>query len=789
MKIRIGTRGSKLALVQTEYVKQRLQQAYPQHQYEIVVIRTKGDMIQDKPLHQIGAKGLFVQEIEAQLINGDIELAVHSMKDMPSQPEEGLGFSKMWKREDPRDVLVLRQAASLETLRAGAVIGTGSLRRAVELRKLRPDIQVVDIRGNVDTRLRKMEEQQLDGLVLAAAGLKRLNMEDRITCYLEPEQMLPAPAQGILALEYALDNNEIAEMLNALSDEETDRAGTAERAFLREMGGDCQIPVGAFCAVEQGRLSLRVAYGRRTGEHEAQMYYAESEGADSLKVAKTAADKIRRQMAGTVYLVSAGPGDTGLLTVRGKELLERADCVVYDRLVSPKFLEMTKENCEKIYVGKENHNHTMKQEEIQKLLVKKALEYDTVVRLKGGDAYVFGRGGEEALWLLEHGIPFEEVPGVTSAIAGPACAGIPVTHRGLSQGLHIVTAHNRQDELADIDFAAMARGNETCIFLMGLGKLKELVQGLLDAGMSDAMPAAVISHATMPEQKSVAAPLGELVRRVGEAELTSPALIVVGQVAALEEKLGAAVKKPLGGQRYLVPKIGTAQSKLTVELEHLGAAVDEIKVGEIRWKEFSVTGEKLRQTDWLIFTSVHGVEGFFRGLREHGLDTRALGNCNIAAVGAKTAKRLETFGILADVIPQRYDAEQLGQCLREKLDSGNLSVVYVKAAGVENELREILSPVCRFEELEVYENAEVPLENDALEPWEKYDGICFTCSSSVERIFQWEKAPVTAGMTVVSIGKKTSATLQKMGISQILEAREATCESMVKILLENSKKD
>ena len=201
MKVRIGTRGSKLALVQTEYVKQRLEKAYPEDEYEIVIIKTKGDKIQDKPLNQIGAKGLFVKEIEEQILSGEISMGVHSMKDMPAKPAPALGFSKMWKREAPFDVLVLREAESLDELKSGAVIGTGSERRRKQLHRLRPDLVFTDIRGNIDTRLKKMEEQKLDGIVLAAAGLNRLGIKPEHCYCFNGDEMIPAPAQGILALE------------------------------------------------------------------------------------------------------------------------------------------------------------------------------------------------------------------------------------------------------------------------------------------------------------------------------------------------------------------------------------------------------------------------------------------------------------------------------------------------------------------------------------------------------------------------------------------------------------
>lgn len=293
MHIKIGTRGSKLALTQTTDVCEQLKKAYPEHTFEIVVISTKGDRVQNVALNQIGDKGLFVKEIEEQLLNGNIQLGVHSMKDMPSECEEGLDFTKVWKREDPRDVLILREKKSLDELPVGAVIGTGSLRRGYQLKQLCPDLQIVDIRGNVDTRLRKMEEQKLDGIVLAAAGLLRLGLGNLITQYLETEQMVSACAQGALALEIKKDNEKMREMLDALSDKESQIEVEAERTFLAEMEGSCHVPIGASCNVENGTCKMQAIYGTEDGSKIVKATVSEK---DPILAGKTIAHKIKEQM-------------------------------------------------------------------------------------------------------------------------------------------------------------------------------------------------------------------------------------------------------------------------------------------------------------------------------------------------------------------------------------------------------------------------------------------------------------------------------------------------------------
>lgn len=297
MRYYVGTRGSKLALVQTNYVIDRLKEAYPEDEFESVVIKTTGDIQADRQLDKIGSKGIFVKEIEEELADGRIQMAVHSLKDMPEEPEAGLTFAKAWKREDSRDVLVLKNAKTLDELPQGAVIGTGSKRRKYQLLKLRPDLKVVGIRGNIDTRLRKLYEGEpvcegeaalsgdgaekpmndiskavsgekgltLDGIVIAAAGIKRIGRANEISQYMSVDEIIPAPAQGTLALELRADNTELLAKLNALADEDTDRCVQMERAFLKQIGGDCHTPVAAYCDINDGGLELRAMYGSEDG--------------------------------------------------------------------------------------------------------------------------------------------------------------------------------------------------------------------------------------------------------------------------------------------------------------------------------------------------------------------------------------------------------------------------------------------------------------------------------------------------------------------------------------------
>ena len=270
MLVKIGTRGSKLAMAQTGYVIDRLSKAFPEHQFQSVVITTTGDKDLTSPLDAIGSKGLFVDEIERALISGDIQMAVHSMKDMPDTVGDGLVFAKSWVREDPRDVLILKEGASLDDLAVGAVVGTGSKRRAYQLKKLRPDLQIVNIRGNVDTRLKKLKEgladgTELDGIVLAVAGLNRLGLQDNISYIFDVDEMIPAPAQGYLAIELREDNAELMDMINSLSDDDSQAITFLERGFMEAIGGDCHMPIAAYADRIADGYRLRVLFGSEDG--------------------------------------------------------------------------------------------------------------------------------------------------------------------------------------------------------------------------------------------------------------------------------------------------------------------------------------------------------------------------------------------------------------------------------------------------------------------------------------------------------------------------------------------
>jgi len=369
-------------------------------------------------------------------------------------------------------------------------------------------------------------------------------------------------------------------------------------------------------------------------------------------------------MKGKVTLVGAGPGDPGLLTQKGRRALEQAEVVVYDRLVSPAILALAAEGAEMIDVGKEAAHHKVPQEQINRILLEKGLEGKNVVRLKGGDPFVFGRGGEELELLVEHGVEFEEIPGITSAIAAAAYAGIPVTHRDCCSSLHIITGHARAGKELSIDFDALVRTKGTLVFLMGVTAMPMIVKGLMAAGMAPDTPAAMVESGTTPAQRRCSATLATLPQRAADMGIHSPAIIIVGGVCALAENFCWFDKLPLKGKRVLVTRPKERMGTLADKLRAMGADVWEypcIETGLIPspLMDGSVFRD-LGRYEWLALTSPAGVDYLWKALLEQGKDARALAGVKLAAIGAGTARALAQHGLRADYVPEVYDAAHLG---------------------------------------------------------------------------------------------------------------------------------
>lgn len=485
---------------------------------------------------------------------------------------------------------------------------------------------------------------------------------------------------------------------------------------------------------------------------------------------------------GCVYLVGAGCGAADLITLRGLRLLRACDMVVYDDLIDPALLDEVPAAAEKRYMGKRRGHHSASQVEICNLLIAKAREGKTVVRLKGGDPFVFGRGGEEMLALQKAGIPCEEIPGISSAIAIPAEAGIPVTHRGLSQSIHIITAHTADtpDGLPG-DLERIAHLEGTLVFLMGLRQLPLLAEKLLSAGKAPDTPAAVISGGSAPRPATVRGTLAD----IGESarEILPPAVVVVGPVAALE--LTAAIKHPLTGVTVGLTGTAAVADPLRSMLETLGAKTFPAERSLVERLPVSMDLNALcdGEPHWLVFTSANGVRLFFEALSEQRIDLRRLHTCRFAVIGAGTAAALRCHGIQADLCPETFTTAALAQALSDSVSPQDRVWLFRSAHG-DPILPQTLASVCQVEVIPLYcLFADSQVSARAKSRLDQMDFLTFSSAGGVELYFSAHEA-VPEKTTCVCIGEITAAALRRRYFKPFLTAREISVQGLVDIILE-----
>jgi len=539
---------------------------------------------------------------------------------------------------------------------------------------------------------------------------------------------------------------------------------------------------------------------------------------------------------GKVYLIGAGPGDPGLLTLRAHAILEKADVVVYDRLVSPAILGMCNTKAQMVDVGKMPTHHKVKQSEINKLLVKFACEMPgaTIARLKGGDPFVFGRGGEEALELVDAGVEFEVVPGVTSAIAVPAYAGIPVSHRGIATSFHIITGHekevdSRQSEVGSdsaipakagismpssgepvgLDFETLAHCPGTLIFLMGIGNMDFIARRLMECGKDPKTPLAFIEKGTTPFQRTVMATLETAGETIVRENVTAPAITIMGGVVELGKSLAWRRNLPLSGKRLVVTRAAKQASGITARLVALGAEVIETPMIETRTLDqpefFDVTSlrggerpkqskdifEDLKNFDLLAFTSTNGVESFFKQLFANGFDVRVLAGKKIASVGKITEKKLLEYGIRCDYVPEDHTGEGLGKLLAEKCAVGELNesrILLLQGNLADDTLLKLLTKAVRWTVYETLPVTELPeWKHEAVA---SADALVFASTSAVENFVATFNPQSAAGApsnlmlhTSFCIGRMTESAARKHGFETVT-SDETTMDSLVKKIVE-----
>ncbi|NCC44634.1 MAG: uroporphyrinogen-III C-methyltransferase [Clostridia bacterium] len=497
------------------------------------------------------------------------------------------------------------------------------------------------------------------------------------------------------------------------------------------------------------------------------------------------------KMTGKVWLVGAGPGDVGLFTIKGEQVLKQAEVVVYDSLVGDGVLALVPKSARLINVGKRAGHHTMKQEMINQVLLDEAKKGFRVVRLKGGDPFLFGRGGEELELLSENDIPYEVVPGVTSSIAVPAYNGIPVTHRDYCSSVHIITGHKKAGQEYNIDFEALVRTGGTLVFLMGVTALSDICSNLMKAGMNPDMPAAILQQGTTAGQKRIVATVSTLKEEVEKQGIETPAIIVVGGVCEVADKFAWYEKLPLFGCKVLVTRPKELISVMAKKLRTYGAEVLElpsigVKAVEDK-KRIHECLEKLESYQWIAFTSPSGVRIFFELLMEKGKDIRALGKVKLAAIGQDTKKALAEYGLYPDLMPQIYDGEALGRKMAQECEEN--ARILIPRAAIGN--KEILQELGKRKDLMVddvatydtyYESQELI---DEVGEFEKgsIDYAVFTSASTVKGFVNAVPGLDYTKVKAACIGKQTQAAAAAYGMETYV-AKEASIDSLVELVIQ-----
>lgn len=785
--IRIGTRKSKLALVQTYIVKEKIEKAFPGVRVELAEMSTKGDELLDRSLTSFGGKGVFTQELEEALLNGDIDLAVHSAKDMPMEFPKGLGIGAVLSRAAVEDVIVTCDGTALQDLRPGSVVGTSSLRRELQIKRINPLVRIKMIRGNVQTRLRKLSEGQYDAIVLAAAGLSRLELSDSEEfCFehLSTERCLPAAGQAILAVESR--EGHLTEVLEAIHDPEAAVALCAERAYLSAIGGSCNAPAAALSRLDGDTLHMEVLFAP-DGKHLKKASGSKATGLNTEKAKELGRELASKIKQGKVWLVGAGPGDKNLVTQRCLSCIRKADAVIYDSLATDSLLNEARADAELIYAGKRASHHHLKQEETNALLIRMALEGKNVVRLKGGDPFIFGRGGEEAQELVEAGIDFEIVPGVSSCYGAPAYAGIPVTHRDHASSFHVITGHEKTHKTTNIlDYATLAKEEGTLIFLMGLKNLPNIVKNLIENGKNPKTPAAVVQEGTTARQKVAVGTLETIVSEAERVGIKTPAISIVGDVVSLRDEIPWYGKKPLSGKRVLVTATEKMAENLSRVLEQEGAeaiAFSLIHTEPLLGEGLSETIAHLEEYTWLVFTSSNGVDIFFDYLLKCGKDIRCLAKLRFAVIGEGTKKALAAKGIRADFEPSRYSSRDLSAEWVPTLAKED-RVLMLRAEEASQELNRALENAgISYTAAALYHTAVDGRKAEELNRLlSQVDYVAFASASAVRAFASMAETKEFAAK-VVCIGPVTEKAAAAAGIPVHQSAVEYTAEGIRDVLL------
>ena len=721
---RIGARTSHLALKQVGEVIGLLKVIYPKLKYEIIGIDTYGDKDKITPISDIEGTDFFTREIEEKLLKGEIDFAVHSAKDLPDILPKGLVIAAITKAGDPYDALVSKGNLKIGQLPRGAKIGTSSQGRKTQLKKYREDFQLLDLRGNIEERLEKLDTDSLDAIVVAACALIRLGLESRITQRVPFEILRPHPLQGALAIEAREDNQELRDLLKVLNPKS-------------EKSETVSIPKRKLFPSQSGQRGLKIPLSRTNPKQ-----FPEQLG-NSFKV----------------YLVGAGPGSPDLITVRALEILREADTVIYDYLVDKRILAEAKEGAELICcdtLGKKRYSDGFLRhnDKVNKIVIKKFKEGRKVIRLKNGDVSIFSRASQELEPLVKNKIPFELVPGVTAASGASCFSGIPLTDRRYASDCAFVTGHEDQKKTGSaLDWAALSKIG-TLIFYMAVENLPKIAQELIKEGKSAVTPVAVIQEATLLTQKVIKGTLSDIAKKVKFAKIRSPGIIIIGEVVKLEKDFNWLRKT----KRILFTGISKERFFQGGFVYHLPL----IKIVPLEdYREFDEQLLDIADYDWILLASRYGVEYFFKRLNKIGLDARSFKEAKIAAIGDSTRNRLLDFGIVADLVPKEESSLGLIKEFK-KIDIRHKRIFMPRSdisdKGLESALEKLGAQVASgfaYKNIMPQDLPDLDLDN--------FDEIIFTSPSGVRNfIKRYKKLPKQ--VKVSCIGEVTKKEAKRSGL-------------------------
>jgi len=669
---KVGTRQSPLALAQVQEVFQAIRRINPNFEAQIIGTKTLGDKDKKTSISKTEDTDFFTKEIDRALLNKKIDFAVHSAKDLPNPLPRGIKIAAFTQSIEASDALVSKGNLKLKELPRGARIGASSRRRKGQLKRLRPDLKIIDIRGTINERLKKLEEGKLDAVIVASIALIRLGLKNKITEKLSPQPFPPHPLQGSLAITVRKNDK------------------CLKRIFSK---------------LDKKKLSIKSS-----------------------------------DRKGVVFLVGAGPGDPNLITVKGLEVLKRADVILYDHLVRKALLKKARSRAELIFVGKRKDYHLMPQEEINQLMHAKVIEGKVVVRLKGGDPFIFGRGGEEAVYLKENGIQVEIVPGLSSISACPTAGGIPLTHRDIASSFAVVNGHpTGKRNPVSVPEA------DTLIYLMCVSNLEEIIKAIKKKKAPDT-PCALIEEGTTQNEKVIVGTLSNIASKAKARNLKPPAIFIVGEVIELKGK----IRPP----RILVT--GTSIDRFRPLGEIIHSPMITIKPLN-QFKQADLVIKKIDKFDLLLFTSQYGVQFFLERYLKKRKTLNYLKEKTLIAIGKTTARELKKFNLKASLVP--WEESAAGICkMQGRFNLKEKRILIPRSSLARNEMvRELRRRGAQAAPLTIYRNLPIKAKKQNLS---NIDEIVFSSPSGVDNFFKKYKN-IPEGIACRVIGPVTETALKK----------------------------